>query len=142
MASSTGSTRQLLTLGGATLLTAALGYCVYFDYKRRNDPVFRKKLRQWLPSSAAGSASVADQVDAVRDHRKVHKATKIARASAAKSDADVTALLKQTVQTINAEPFPTTTEAKEEFFMEQAGIGEMLTQSEHLRTLDVMGIRC
>ncbi|KAI9600148.1 hypothetical protein KEM48_000562 [Puccinia striiformis f. sp. tritici PST-130] len=38
------STRQVLTIGGLSFLTAGLTYCLYFDYKRRNDPVFRKEL--------------------------------------------------------------------------------------------------
>ena len=31
---------------GITLLTGFLGYAVYFDYKRRNDPTFRSRLRK------------------------------------------------------------------------------------------------
>lgn len=34
-----------LTVAGITILTGLLAYAVYFDYKRRNDADFRKKLR-------------------------------------------------------------------------------------------------
>lgn len=37
---------QIVTITTATLVTGALGYAVYFDYKRRNDPQFRSKLRK------------------------------------------------------------------------------------------------
>lgn len=30
------------------IAAATVGYAVYFDYRRRNDPVFRKKLREYF----------------------------------------------------------------------------------------------
>jgi import receptor subunit TOM20 len=36
----------VLSVTGVTLVTGFLGYAVYFDYKRRNDPAFRTKLRK------------------------------------------------------------------------------------------------
>lgn len=40
------STSTVATVTGVTLLTGILGYAVYFDYKRRNDPQFRSRLRK------------------------------------------------------------------------------------------------
>jgi import receptor subunit TOM20 len=37
---------SVLTLTGATLVTGFVGYALYFDYKRRNDPVFRSQLKK------------------------------------------------------------------------------------------------
>lgn len=39
-------TSQILTITAGTLLAAGVGYAVYFDYKRQNDPSFRKKLKK------------------------------------------------------------------------------------------------
>lgn len=35
----------ILTITGFTFLSGVVAYAVYFDYKRRNDAAFRKKLR-------------------------------------------------------------------------------------------------
>ena len=37
---------SVITATGVTLGLAALGYAVYFDYRRRNDPSFRKLLKK------------------------------------------------------------------------------------------------
>jgi import receptor subunit TOM20 len=37
---------QIATITAASLLTAGIGYAVYFDYKRQNDPQFRKQLKK------------------------------------------------------------------------------------------------
>lgn len=39
-------TSTVLGLTGATVVTGLLGYAVYFDHKRRNDPAFRSALRK------------------------------------------------------------------------------------------------
>lgn len=39
-------TSSVITLTGATLVTGFVGYAVYFDYKRRNDPAFRSQLKK------------------------------------------------------------------------------------------------
>ena len=39
-------TSTIFTIAGVTVLGGALAYAVYFDYKRRNDAEFRKKLRE------------------------------------------------------------------------------------------------
>jgi import receptor subunit TOM20 len=39
-------TSSVLSLTGATLIGGLIGYAAYFDYKRRNDPEFRRKLKK------------------------------------------------------------------------------------------------
>jgi len=39
-------TSTAVTVAGVTVATGALVYAIYFDYKRRNDTGFRKKLRE------------------------------------------------------------------------------------------------
>lgn len=39
-------TSTAVTVAGVTVATSVLVYAVYFDYKRRNDTTFRKKLRE------------------------------------------------------------------------------------------------
>lgn len=39
-------TQTILSVTGLTVLTSVVGYAIYFDYKRRNDPAFRSALRR------------------------------------------------------------------------------------------------
>lgn len=95
--------RQVLTIGGISFLTAGLTYCLYFDYKRRNDPVFRRKL--------------------LKEQRRLAKKTQAQDKNATR---ELEKVLAAAVEAVNSEPLPTTVEGKEQFFMEQVGIGEML----------------
>lgn len=45
--SSSYSPAKIALATTGVLTTAFVAYAAYFDYKRRNDPVFRKKLRQF-----------------------------------------------------------------------------------------------
>ena len=45
MSSSASRTSSVLTVAAVTVLGGLFAYAVYFDYKRRNDSDFRKKLR-------------------------------------------------------------------------------------------------
>ena len=44
-------TSTAVTVAGVTVATGALAYAIYFDYKRRNDTIFRKKLRESHPTA-------------------------------------------------------------------------------------------
>lgn len=55
-ASMSSRTSTILTIAGVTVLGGALAYAVYFDYKRRNDVEFRKKLREFVMASHARPA--------------------------------------------------------------------------------------
>lgn len=48
------TTSQIITVGTIAVVLSIAGYAVYFDHARRNDPEFRKKLREpvfdsWRP---------------------------------------------------------------------------------------------
>ena len=45
--SSSSRTSTVLTVAAVTVVSGLVAYAVYFDYKRRNDSDFRKKLRTW-----------------------------------------------------------------------------------------------
>lgn len=95
--------RHVLTIGGISFLTAGLTYCLYFDYKRRNDPVFRMKL--------------------LKEQRRLIKKSQVQDKNASR---ELEKMLAAAVSAVNAEPLPTTVDGKEQFFMEQVGMGEML----------------
>ncbi|GAA5886686.1 hypothetical protein JCM6882_005856 [Rhodosporidiobolus microsporus] len=109
MAAAPSSSSYLATAGkiaGAVAGVAALatvGYAAYFDYKRRNDPVFRKKL--------------------YREHKKLEKKVK---QSEEVGKGQVQAALRRAIALVNAEKPPATAEEKEQFFMEQVALGEQL----------------
>ncbi|WFD04285.1 mitochondrial import receptor subunit tom20 [Malassezia obtusa] len=93
-----------LSWTGVTLSVAALGYAVYFDYRRRNDPSFRKLLRKQSKQST--------------------KAAKREEKAAKKEQA---AMIEKAVKDV-ATPgvLPSGVQEKEKFFMEQVATGEAL----------------
>ncbi|KAG8761769.1 hypothetical protein FRC12_009345 [Ceratobasidium sp. 428] len=99
-------TRTVVAISAASVAAALAGYLVYFDYKRRNDPEFRKKLRK-EKKKAAKTVKPDDTPSA---------------APAGRSAED----LKGMLALINAEPLPTLPGEREKYFMEQVGIGEQL----------------
>ncbi|KAK4046682.1 mitochondrial import receptor subunit tom20 [Microbotryomycetes sp. JL201] len=95
----------LVTAG--VLTGAVVAYAAYFDYRRRNDPVFRKKL--------------------LKQQRKVEKIGKEqAQAEAAVGRAQVVQALKRAITLINQEQVPQDVEGREQFFLEQLAMGEQL----------------
>jgi len=63
-----------LSASAATLAVAALGYAVYFDYRRRNDPSFRKLLRKQSKMSSKAAKrekKVAEQQETLMIEKAV-----------------------------------------------------------------------
>ncbi|GAA5881209.1 hypothetical protein JCM16303_004843 [Sporobolomyces ruberrimus] len=85
------------------IAAATVGYAVYFDYRRRNDAVFRKNIQ--------------------KEYKKVDKKVKHAQEAGKEQ---IQAALKRAIALANAEPVPTTAEGKEQFFMEQVALAEQL----------------
>jgi hypothetical protein len=90
------TTQQIVVGSLAVLATSAVGYAAYFDYRRRNDPEFRKKLSEWRKKAFDGfllSKVVtkrlivrSGQYSLEREHKKVHNvATREARENKAKT---------------------------------------------------------
>jgi len=52
-----------------------IGYCVYFDKKRRNDPTFKRKLREKRRHTKKGTSSTSEKVDwpNLKDQEAVQK---------------------------------------------------------------------
>jgi mitochondrial import receptor subunit TOM20 len=95
-----------------------LAYVIYFDYRRRNDPNFRKALR--------------------REHRR--------QAKAAKEEAEAQgALQREAIKAAMAEAkeegFPTDAEEKETFFMSEVSRGEQLCQEGKTSRMVQEGLR-
>ncbi|ODV82821.1 hypothetical protein CANARDRAFT_30540 [[Candida] arabinofermentans NRRL YB-2248] len=90
----------------ATLATASLGYCLYFDYSRRHNVQFRKNLQK-QKKRALNKAKAEGELDKTRKME----------------------LLKEKLnQSLVEEPLPTSLAEKEQFFMSQVTLGEKLSE--------------
>jgi len=81
-----------------------LAYAVYFDYKRRNDPQFRKQLKKESKRQARAAKEEAE-AHTVR-HREAIRAA---------------------VEEAKEEGFPTDVEEREAYFMQEVARGEGLS---------------
>ncbi|KAG0131541.1 mitochondrial outer membrane translocase complex, subunit Tom20 domain-containing protein [Tuber indicum] len=104
-------TQTMIIIGATTLVTLG-GDAIYFDYKRRNDPTFRKALR-----------------------RSAKKHLKSQKAQAEAANAEQRRMLIRAVAEAQAAGFPTDVEDKEAYFMREVAEGEGLCQEED-RALD------
>ncbi|KAF9006688.1 MAS20 protein import receptor-domain-containing protein [Cyathus striatus] len=98
---------SFFTIAAATLATGVLAYAIYFDYKRRNDPDFRKKLKK----------------EKKRIQKKVSKENVASPASSPLSDDT----LRSALNALKNEEVPKSPEAKEEYFMNQVSMGEQMS---------------
>ncbi|KAK4704755.1 hypothetical protein P7C70_g1452, partial [Phenoliferia sp. Uapishka_3] len=96
------SVRIAAAASGAIAL-GAVSYALYFDYRRRNDPVFRKNL-----------------------HKEKKKVAKVSQQQAEQGRTQILGALRRALALINSEPVPTDVAEKEQYFMEQVGFGEQL----------------
>jgi import receptor subunit TOM20 len=81
-----------------------LAYAVYFDYKRRNDPQFRKQLKKESKRQARVAKEEAE-AHTVRQRQAITSA----------------------VEEAKEEGFPTDVEEKEAYFMQEVARGEGLS---------------
>ncbi|KAI7819853.1 MAS20 protein import receptor-domain-containing protein [Gamsiella multidivaricata] len=95
------STIVAATVG--VLAVATVGYAIYFDSKRRNDPEFRRKLKK---------------------ERK--RTQKLAAEEAKKLSNKSAQTVEEALASISDEDFPTSMEEREKFCMEQLSAGEAL----------------
>lgn len=88
------------------LLTFGVGYALYFDFKRRHDPDFRKRLRQNRRDfEQRARVSEKRQRDAQRNR------------------------VSEAVQRARDEPVPAGVEQREEYFMNEVAAGETMAAS-------------
>lgn len=104
------STVIVATIG--TLTTAALAYAVYFDYKRRSDPNFRKSLK--------------------RQQKQISRAAKEEAVAAEKGQKE---RIRSAVDEANDEGFPKDPEKTEEYFMTEVARGEQMCQDGKFATM-------
>lgn len=86
-------------------LTIRIAYAVYFDHRRQTDPQFRKTLK--------------------KESRKIAKAAKEEQEAQGAQQKEA---IKKAVDEAMEEGFPTDTEDKEAYFMNEVGRGEALCQ--------------
>ena len=114
---------SIFTVAAFAFAAGLAAYAVYFDYKRRNDVDFRRKLSK--------SFILFFQVGAFSNWL-IEKDRKRVRESLAQADSQAEALdttnaaLKEALQVIRSEGGPKNVEDKEGYFMTQVGIGEQL----------------
>lgn len=92
----------------AIAATAVVGYAVYFDYKRRSSPDFRKSLKK----KAVKQKKLAE---------KIEKETKKTKLETVKNALE---------EDLAANPIPTDLAEKENFFMQQVALGEQLSTTD------------
>ncbi|KAH9938334.1 MAS20-domain-containing protein [Fomitopsis serialis] len=95
----------VLTVAGVTVLGGLVAYAVYFDYRRRNDSDFRKRLR--------------------KDKKKVKQVTQSQESSTASLGVSPEEL-RAALSKVRDEELPPDPDAKEQYFMTHVGMGEQL----------------
>lgn len=96
------SSTTTIILGTASLLAAgALAYAVYFDYRRRSDPDFRRYLK--------------------KQHKRVHKAKEEEAKASENAQKD---RIRDVVRAANEEGFPRDPDETEAYFMQEVARGE------------------
>ncbi|KAL1937720.1 hypothetical protein VTO73DRAFT_12873 [Trametes versicolor] len=102
------SSRTIFSVAAVTVLGGLVAYAVYFDYKRRNDIEFRKKLR--------------------KEKKKVTKQTQQEQAQVEAESSVGAAEIKAALFKIREEEVPPTPDEKETYFIMQVQVGEQLAQ--------------
>lgn len=105
------STSQILTIGTVAVVLGIASYAIYFDYARRNDPQFRKKLRKEKKRVDRSAAST-----------KASTTASSASGGPLPSDAEI----EEALQLVRNETLPVTASEKEQYFMSNLAVGEQL----------------
>ncbi|KAJ4300187.1 mitochondrial import receptor subunit tom20 [Collariella sp. IMI 366227] len=103
---SSASSSRVAVVATATVAAVAAGvlaYAAYFDYRRRNDPEFRRSLR--------------------RSHRRAHRDEKDRAEANANAQRQT---IRQAVDEAKEDGFPASAEEKEAYFLQQVQEGEIL----------------
>lgn len=104
-----------------TTLTVVIGYAAYFDYKRRNDPTFRKRLREFHMRQ---TLNVCQMCPAGKEQKKAHRtATKTSESGTGGPSKEV---LRESLEKVRNEKIPDSPEEKEQYFMQNVSVGEQL----------------
>ncbi|KAJ7771125.1 hypothetical protein DFH07DRAFT_804953 [Mycena maculata] len=101
----TSRTNSILVIAGISFC-GIIAYAVYFDYRRRTDADFRKKIR--------------------KEKKRVDKSLAQSRQAAAAASEISEAELREALKLLKSEPPPPTQHEKENYFMSQVAMGEQL----------------
>lgn len=117
------SSRVILTVATVAVVSLA-AYAAWFDYKRRNDVTFRKKLRMYfyLHSFIWMSFNIFNRKDKKRVDRTTAQSKEMEGSSTVGPEE-----LRAALDKVRAEEVPKTPEEKEQYFMMQVGMGEQLS---------------
>ncbi|KAI9167041.1 Mitochondrial import receptor subunit tom20 [Paramyrothecium foliicola] len=110
-------TTTIVTASIATAAAAVAAYAVYFDYKRRSEPDFRRHLRRNERRQARVEKEEADL--STKQHR---------------------AAIHAQVDDAKEEGFPSGLEEREAYFKEQMAIGEMLSSDPSKAVESALGL--
>jgi import receptor subunit TOM20 len=105
MSNSSIKTSTIVAISAGTIVTGLLAYAAYFDYKRRNDPNFRKQLKK----------------ESKRTERQ-------AKEEAEAQGAEQKKAIREAVERANDEGFPKDPEEVEAYFMQEVAQGEGMVQ--------------
>lgn len=119
-------TRTIVGATTASALVALVGYAAYFDYRRRHDVEFRKRLCAshrlvWAVSQQLSYGSLCT----VKENRQLAKAAEAQANQAAQKD---TVRLKAAVNAIVNDPAANnlSMQESEQYFLEHVAMGESL----------------
>lgn len=117
------TTTVLTIAAGVTVVSGFIAYAAYFDYKRRNDAEFRKKLRTYSLFAWLVVCIAHQFVRVGKDKKKVKKVAETEKSPALNVNIED---LRAAVEKIHGEQMPESSTAREEYFMQQVGMGEQL----------------
>ncbi|RPB18567.1 mitochondrial import receptor subunit tom-20 [Terfezia boudieri ATCC MYA-4762] len=106
-------TSTIVATTAVTVITLGAAYAIYFDYRRRHDPEFRKALK--------------------RDRKRHARSERAQQAAASAQQREIVA---KAVRQVQLEGFPVDVEEKEVYFMQEVAQGEVLCQEGPDRALE------
>jgi mitochondrial import receptor subunit TOM20 len=113
----------LLTVTAGVAVSGLVAYALYFDYKRRTDVNFRKRLRMSLSSSACTRLT---RFRPGKEKKRAEKSQTPSEASASIGGVDPNELASA-LENIRNEEVPTDHDQKHQYFMAQVNMGETLS---------------
>ena len=122
-------TTTLFTIAGVTVVGGLVAYALYFDYKRRNDVDFRKKLRMsylFVRVSWQATDHRLVSVAAGKEKKKVSKQVAEQKAPANTVLVVSEDELRAALQKIRTEPSPNGVEENEAYFTSHLNLGDQL----------------
>jgi import receptor subunit TOM20 len=118
MSNSSLKPSTIAAISAGTIVTGLLAYAAYFDYKRRNDPGFRKQLK--------------------KESKRTERA---AKEEAEAQGAEQKKAIREAVERANEEGFPKDPEEVEAYFMQEVAQGEGMVQKGKAQLLNLLGRR-